>query len=73
LFADGQVQLDSSIFKTFRLRENLSLQFRTDLFNTFNHPDFNPPTARVGSSSDGRVTSTSTDPRRFQFGLRLFF
>jgi hypothetical protein len=73
LFADGQVQLDSSIFKTFRLRENLSLQFRTDLFNSFNHPDFNPPTARVGSSSDGRVTSTSTDPRRFQFGLRLFF
>jgi hypothetical protein len=73
LFGDGQVQIDSSIFKTFRIQERLSVQFRTDLFNTFNHPDFGVPTARVGSSANGRVTSTSTDPRRLQFGLRMFF
>lgn len=73
LFADGLGQLDSSIFKTFKIREATSLEFRTDLFNTFNHPNFNPPSARVGSGSNGRVTSTSVDPRRLQFGLRLFF
>jgi Carboxypeptidase regulatory-like domain len=73
LFADGMAQLDSSIFKAFRITERMNLQFRLDLFNTFNHPDFNPPSARVGSGSNGRVTSTSTDPRRLQFGLRLFF
>jgi hypothetical protein len=73
LFADGMQQFDSSIFKTFRLHEKTSLEFRTDLFNTFNHPNFNPPTARVGSGSNGRVTATSADPRRLQFGLRLFF
>jgi hypothetical protein len=73
LFGDGQVQIDSSIFKTFRIQERLSVQFRTDLFNTFNHPDFGVPTARVGSGANGRVTSTSTDPRRLQFGLRMFF
>jgi hypothetical protein len=73
LFADGMQQLDSSIFKTFRIVERTSLEFRADLFNTFNHPNFNPPSATVGRSSNGQVTSTSTDPRRLQFGLRLFF
>ena len=73
LFADGLQQLDSSIFKHFRIREKKRLEFRADLFNTLNHPNFNPPSAKVGSGSNGRVTSTSTDPRRIQFGLRLFF
>jgi hypothetical protein len=73
LFADGQVQLDSSLFKDFGIREGMVLQFRVDAFNTFNHPDFNPPNSKVGSQSIGVVTSTSTDPRRFQFGLRVRF
>ena len=73
LFADGMSQLDSSIFKTFNLTERGRLVFRWDMFNTFNHPDFNPPTARVGSSSNGRVTSTAVGARGMQFGLRLFF
>jgi hypothetical protein len=73
LFADGMQQVDSSIFKTFKILEKASVEFRADLFNTFNHPNFNPPSAKVGSGSNGQVTSTSTDPRRIQFGLRLFF
>ncbi|MCW5980171.1 MAG: TonB-dependent receptor [Bryobacteraceae bacterium] len=73
LFADGMAQLDSSIFKTFNITERVRTVFRWDLFNTFNHPDFNPPTARVGSGSNGRVTSTSVAPRGMQFGLRLYF
>jgi outer membrane receptor protein involved in Fe transport len=73
LFADGQSQLDSSLFKTFRFTERVSLQFRADFFNTFNHPDFNPPRAVVGSSTNGVVTSTSIDGRRMQFGLRAAF
>lgn len=73
LIADGLAQLDSSIFKTFSLTDRFRLVFRWDLFNTFNHPDFNPPTARVGSGSNGRVTATSVGPRGMQFGLRLFF
>ena len=73
LYADGQGQLDSSILKTFRITERQALEFRADFFNTFNHPDFNPPRATVGSSANGRVTATSIDGRRMQFGLRLSF
>ena len=73
LFADGQSQLDGSIFKTFPIAERSALQFRADFFNAFNHPDFSPPRASVGSSTNGRITATSIDGRRMQFGLRLSF
>ncbi|HWB99505.1 MAG TPA: hypothetical protein VG672_22500, partial [Bryobacteraceae bacterium] len=73
LFADGEQQLDSSLFKTFRPMERISLQFRADFINTFNHPNFAAPSATVGSGSNGRVTSTTVESRQIQFGLRLFF
>ncbi len=73
LFADGLQQLDSSLFKNFRFTERYNLEFRADLFNTFNHPNFNAPSATVGSTSAGVVSSTSVEPRQIQFGLRFSF
>jgi hypothetical protein len=73
LHTDGLQQLDSSLFKTFKLTERFNLQFRADAFNTFNHPNFSAPDATVGDPSMGQIFSTSIDNRRMQFGLRLFF
>jgi hypothetical protein len=73
LHTDGLQQLDSSLFKTFKITERINVQFRADAFNTFNHPNFNGPDATVGDPSEGQVFSTSVDNRRMQFGLRLFF
>lgn len=73
LHTDALQQLDSSLFKTFKLTERMNLQFRADAFNTFNHPNFAAPDATVGDPSAGQVFSTSVDNRRMQFGLRLFF
>ncbi|MCU1299142.1 MAG: Outer rane receptor for ferrienterochelin and colicin [Acidobacteriaceae bacterium] len=73
LHADDQVQLDSSISKYFRITERQQVEFRADLFNTFNHPDFNAPDSLVGSATEGQVFSTSVDPRRLQFALKYSF
>jgi hypothetical protein len=73
LYTDGQQQLDSSISKTFRLLDGQQLELRTDLFNTFNHPNFSSPDATVGDSAEGQISSTSTDNRRMQFALRYSF
>jgi len=73
LYADGMQQLDSSLSKTFNITERINLQFRMDAFNTFNHPNFAAPDSTVGDSTVGQVFSTSVDPRRLQFGLRLHF
>jgi hypothetical protein len=82
LHSDGQQQLDSSISKIFRITERQQLQFRMDVFNTFNHPNFNAPNnsglsnspnSVVGDPAEGQVTSTSVDNRRLQLALRYSF
>jgi hypothetical protein len=73
LHADGEQQLDSSLSKTFHITERQQLLFRTDVFNTFNHPNFAAPDATVGDSAEGQVTSTVIDNRRLQVALRYSF
>ena len=73
LYSDGQQQLDSSISKMFNFTERQQLELRVDAFNTFNHPNFSPPDSNVGDSTEGQVSSTSTDNRRLQFALRYTF
>lgn len=73
LYADGQQQLDSSLSKVFNVTERVNLQFRVDVFNTFNHANFAAPDSGVGDATMGQVFSTSVDQRRMQFGLRLHF
>ena len=72
LRADGRVNFDFSINKNFYLGEASFVQFRGELFNAFNHPDFSPPNRSMGSSGFGTVTG-ATDPRTIQLGLRIVF
>jgi len=39
----GFHRLDFSIFKDFPIKERFRLQFRSEIFNIFNHPNFNAP------------------------------
>jgi hypothetical protein len=66
-------ELDFSIFKNFQIREKARVQFRGEFFNLPNTPSFNPPGGAVDTASGARVTSTVTNPRQIQFGLRLNF
>lgn len=61
-----------SIVKNTAIREAATIQFRTEFFNLFNHPNFGLPDNFVGSPSFGRLISADS-PRRIQFGLKLLF
>jgi len=80
----GLATWDFSILKDSRIRENLRLQFRAEIFNlldraNFNTPNlivFTPPTAAnpTGvSGTAGAITSTSTTARQVQFALKLLW
>ena len=74
LFGPGYSNWDMSIFKDFRLNERFRLQFRSDFFNTFNHPSFSNPASNISVTTQvGHIYSTSSDPRSIQFALRLSF
>jgi hypothetical protein len=72
----GLDDFDGTLQKQFPLRESMSLNFRLDVFNVFNHPNFNPPAGAgrtfSASPSFGAITSAQ-DPRDMQFSLRLVF
>jgi hypothetical protein len=82
----GAFFFDGGLAKTFPiLEEKLNLQFRADVFNLFNHPNFGPPALNIvqNASNFGQITDTNKAPgasavpaddaRVAQFSLRLEF
>ncbi len=72
----GQNNWDIAIIKKFPLRwprDGAGLEFRTEFFNAFNHPQFNDPDTTFGSATFGRITSTLVAPRVMQFALKFNF
>ena len=53
--------------------EGHSLQFRAELFNAFNTPQFANPDSNLGDGSFGQITSTRLPNRVVQFGLKYMF
>jgi hypothetical protein len=68
----GIFNTDFSASKGTRLRENVTLQFRAEFFNVFNHTQYSGVGRSFGSAAFGQVTS-ARDPRISQLALRLVF
>jgi hypothetical protein len=74
----GLDNFDATLQKQFPVREAMNLQFRLDIFDFFNHPNFNAPVGPGRTFSNppkppfGSITSAQ-DPREMQLSLRLAF
>ena len=71
----GVANWDLSLLKSFTLPEKVSLQFRFESFNAFNHPEFGLPNQSVTSGTFGTISTLNTyhPAREDQVGLRLTF
>jgi len=49
----GATQWDMGVHRDFVFREPLRLQFRAELFNLLNHPNFGPPSGAFGEGGFG--------------------
>lgn len=74
LRADGLNNFDFSLAKNFPIKEAVTLQFRSEFFNMFNHPDYAAPVSSINVGTAGRVLGVAgAGPRNIQFGLKLLF
>ena len=71
----GQANIDLAISKTTPLRwlSDSSVQFRTEMYNALNHPQFADPDNDFASPAFGVIERTSVNPRVVQFALKLAF
>ena len=76
LAGPGQQNWDLSLIKRFavpKLGEGSNLEFRSEFFNAFNHPQFGDPDLEFTSATFGQITTTVVNPRVVQFALKLSF
>ena len=90
LTGPGLINFDVSLFKNMRFKkisETFNAQFRVEVFNIFNHPNFSPPVdnnalfdstgaslaAPPGTGGAGTITSTVTTSRQMQLALKLIW
>jgi hypothetical protein len=66
--------MDSSVFKTFYVKERMQVQFRFEAFNTLNTPWFGQAQTGLTNARFGLLGNTQTnDPRNTQAALKLTF
>jgi hypothetical protein len=74
LYGPGTKNLDLSFFKEFNLTERFKTQFRTEVFNLTNTPQFSQPNTDITSGDFGKIRGTRLGTnRQIQFALRLEF
>jgi len=79
IIGPGFLNTDFSVTKNTKITEKLNLQFRSELFDIFNHPNFGNPVLTTTSGSFGIIQATRFptgdfgSSRQIQFALKLLF
>ena len=86
LISPGVTSLDFSVFKNNyikRISERFNIQFRAEIFNILNHPNFAPPANPTNTDifdgtgtlnpTAGLLTKTTTTAREIQFAIKVIF
>lgn len=65
--------IDASLIKDFYIKETMRTQFRWELFNSINHPNWGDPSTNFYSGAFGTIASTRTAMRQMQLALKFIF
>jgi hypothetical protein len=83
IIGPGLINLDSSVFKNNyikKISENFNVQFRWEIFNILNRPNFSTPQSTSLFDNNGNslastilITTTQTPSRQMQVALKMIF
>jgi hypothetical protein len=72
LTGPGTTNTDLKIGKNFRAFERYRVEFRTEMFNFTNTPNFGLPNTTLQNVNFGKISNAGA-PRVIQFGLKLMY
>ena len=72
-FSDRIETVDLSIFKTFKVKESINVQYQLQLINAFNHPVFGTPAVSTDSANFFNFQENDGGRRVISMGLRVRF
>jgi hypothetical protein len=72
LTGPGIVNFDLSAFKTFPVTESKRVEFRSEWFNTANHPQFQNPASAINTGTTGHILNARPS-RQIQMALKFIF
>jgi hypothetical protein len=64
---------DFSLVKSLRPRESQQVQIRVEMFNAFNHANFNDPATNFSSLATFGNVSGAFDARQIQVGMKWIY
>lgn len=73
LFGPGFVNFDASLTKVTQIRESMNVEFRAEVFNLFNHPNFGLPVPTYTAPTFGQIFGTVGTARQIQFAVKFNF
>lgn len=73
IIGPGLINIDASLNKNFNITERHRLEFRFEVFNAPNHPNWGQPGTTLRTPTYGVITGTRTDPRDIQLALKYYF
>jgi hypothetical protein len=72
VLAPGYAEVDMGVQKDIELRGRTRVELRWEIFNVFNHANFDVPNRMFGTSNFGRIFSAQP-ARQMQFGAKVLF
>jgi outer membrane receptor protein involved in Fe transport len=74
LTGPGQSNIDVSLTKMTPFMESRSIEWRVEVFNALNHPNFGNPSGALSTPSTfGQIRTVVANARLIQFGLRIVY
>jgi hypothetical protein len=68
----GSNVTDLGVFKNFKAGDAITLQYRLEMFNVFNHANYTAVGTVLGTPTFGQIT-TAAEPRIIQMGIKIWF
>ncbi len=69
----GVANWDVGVEKSFAMRETIRLQFRAEIFNAWNHAQFQQPNGDAGAGANFGRISAARPPRLIQLALKVLW